>query len=210
LADIARQIPDLITVDIELPGMDGFDLAGHLAESPGTRDIPILAVSVSFDESGGLRFGISALPKSLDQQQLLQAVARSLADSAKQRVLVVEDDPSTRELLSAALGKRQFEVLTAGDGKRGLAMAREERPGLILLDLRLPSMDGFEVLQVLKRDPETAAIPVIAMTGSEGLKVGARARVLALGAADFVTKPFDLDMLIQEIQIFIQQEASPQ
>ena len=149
---------------------------------------------------------VSALPKPVDREQLLQMVAQLLVESARQRVLVVEDDASTRELLSVALHKRGFEVLLAEDGASGLAVAKGERPDLILLDLRLPGMDGLAVLQALKQEPGTAAIPVITMTGSEGLNDGTRARVLSLGASDFVTKPFDLDMLIQEIFVFVQQE----
>jgi CheY-like chemotaxis protein len=119
---------------------------------------------------------------------------------------VIEDDPGTRELLRTAIEKRGLEVSFAPDGATGLAMAWEQQPGLILLDLRLHGMDGFAVLQALKQNAATAAIPVITMTASEGLNAGTRARVLALGASDFVTKPFDLDMLAQEILMFVPKE----
>ena len=206
LEAITREVPDLITLNIGLLGMDGFDLASRLAASPDTHDIPILVISVLNDDPRSPQFGLNALPKPIGRQQLLQTLAQELQGATRRRVLVVEDDPSTRELLSVALEKRGFEVLTAADGESGLLKAGEELPGLILLDLRLPGMDGFEVLQALKQDPPTAAIPVIVLTGSEGLKAGARARVLSLGAADFVSKPFDIDMLVEEIRIFIQQE----
>jgi DNA-binding response OmpR family regulator len=118
-------------------------------------------------------------------------------------VLVIEDDPSVRELLAVALRKQEFDVLEAPDGESGLALAGRERPELVLLDLRLPGIDGFGVLQALKRSPATAEIPVIAVTGSEGLWLGARARVLSLGAADFVAKPFEINALIDEIRILV-------
>jgi len=99
-----------------------------------------------------------------------------------------------------ALTRQGFEVLEAADGPAGLALARQAQPGLILLDLRLPGMDGFAVLEELKGDPYTAQLPVVAITGSEGFIAGARARVLALGAADFIEKPLDIDLLIQEVR----------
>jgi CheY-like chemotaxis protein len=206
LERIAQEPPDLITLDIELLGTDGFEWVEQLAASPVTRDIPILILTVFDRDLQNPQFAVSALPKPVDREQLLHMVAQLLVESARQRVLVVEDDASTRELLSVALRKRGFEVLLAEDGASGLALAKKEQPGLVLLDLRLPGMDGLAVLQALKQEPDTAAIPVITMTGSEGLNDGTRARVLSLGASDFVTKPFDLDMLIQEILVFVQQE----
>jgi CheY-like chemotaxis protein len=206
LARVAEQPPDLIILDVELPEMKGLKLAHRLAESHATRNTPILVVNVLNDDPQRPQFGVSALPKPVDRQQLLQMVAQVVLDQGRQRVLVIEDDPDTQELLGVALQERGFEVALAKDGATGLAMAWEQQPGLILLDLRLPGMDGFSVLQALKQEPATAAIPVITMTASEGLNAGTRAKVLALGASDFLTKPFDLDMLMQEISIFVQEK----
>ncbi len=208
LEAIAQEIPDLVTVDIDLPGMDGLELASRLAASPDTQGIPIVVLSVLNDDPRSPQFGLSSLPKPIDQEQLLQTMARELEGATKRQILVIEDDSDTRQLLSVALGKSGFEVVAAADGETGLLRASRDMPGLILLDLRLPGMDGFSVLQALKQDPSTSAIPVIVMTGSERVKVGARARVLSLGAADFVSKPFDINMLIEEIRVFIQQEEA--
>jgi DNA-binding response OmpR family regulator len=119
------------------------------------------------------------------------------------RILVIEDDPAVRDLLTVALRKEQFEVLVAPDGETGLILAEQDRPDLILLDLRLPGIDGFDVLQALKRSPATAETSVVVMTGNEGLLLGARARVLSMGAADFVAKPFEMDALIGEIRTLV-------
>ena len=115
-------------------------------------------------------------------------------------MLVIEDDASIRRLLSANLSNRGFEPIEAADGESGLQLAGERDPDLVILDLHLPGIDGFTVLQRLKHTPATAATPVIAVTGNEGLLLGARARVLALGASDFVEKPFQMDALIDEIR----------
>ena len=81
-------------------------------------------------------------------------------------------------------------------------MAFEERPDLILLGMKLPDMEGTAILRSLKHEAETAAIPVI-IASDEGYQISERARALALGAADFVTGPFDLDILLEEVKMFI-------
>jgi len=116
---------------------------------------------------------------------------------------VVDDDRDTRDLLQTALEQRGFTVVMTSSGKRALTLARQERPGLILLDLKLPGMDGYEVLQRLKSMPETAEIPVVIITGSltdEELK---QHKLLSLGAARFMTKPFAVDELVNEIGVLL-------
>jgi PAS domain S-box-containing protein len=203
LADMEQHLPDLITLDIELPGMQGDELARRLQADPLTNDIPVLILSVLVDDPSSMQFGAVALSKPIDQQELLATVGQMLRGPHAGPVLVIDDDDGVRRLLAAALEKQGFVVETAGDGESGLARASEHRPGLILLDLHMPGMDGFAVLQALKESETTADIPVIVMTGSPGPKTTARARVLALGASDFVTKPFDLNMLIEEIRVFL-------
>jgi CheY-like chemotaxis protein len=203
LTAIQTHRPDLVTLDIGLPGMDGFALAEQLAMNDETTDLPILVISVYNDDPRLKQFGVKTVPKPLNREQLLGTVAELLGAERRQ-VLVVDDDPSVGELLRASLGKDGFDVLVARDGPTAVQLAQQQRPGLILLDLLMPGMDGFAVLQALKQNPETATIPVVAMTGNEDYKLGARARLLALGAADLVAKPFDLDLLTQEVRLLIQ------
>lgn len=203
LTYLEQNLPDLITLDIDLPGMQGDELADQLKSDPATQDIPILVLSVLYDDPESMKFGVYALPKPIEQEELLTTVSEMLHESHQGPVLVIDDDPAVLTLLNTALEKRGFEVETAADGENGLEQARKHHPGLILLDMRMPGMDGFTVLRALKDDPATVGIPVIAMTGSPDLKTTARARVLALGASDFITKPFDMDMLVEEIRLFI-------
>jgi PAS domain S-box-containing protein len=205
LQEIGQQRPDLITLDIRLPGMDGLALAERLGSVPETSAIPILIISIVQEEvraveGSQIKLGmLNALPKPIDQLELLKTIGRMLSQSAPQRVLVVDDDPGVQELLHALLSKQGYEVLTTGDGERGLALAASAAPGLVLLDLRLPGLDGLAVLRALKQNPTTASIPVIMMSGSDALKTGAQMSLLALGAADLISKPFDLDALLAEI-----------
>jgi PAS domain S-box-containing protein len=203
LGRIGEQQPDLVVLSVRMPGGQGLNRTSRLAEAPELRDVPILVLSLLGDQPA---VADSATTEPVDQEQLLQHVHRALGESDRRRVLVIEDDPSVREYLSVALRKQDFEVLAAPDGETGLALAGQELPETILLDLRLPGIDGFTVLQTLKRSPVTAEIPVIVVTGSEGLLVNARARVLSLGAADFVAKPFELDTLIEEIRTLMPEE----
>jgi len=182
--------------------MQGDELSRRLHNDPLTSDNPILVISVHGDE-GGLELGAYALPKPIDQAELVNTVGAMLTAPRPGPVLVIDDDADVRLLLTAELVKQGFEVESAADGESGLALALERHPGLILLDMRLPRMDGFAVLRALKEDEATASIPVIAVTGSSDLKSSARARVLTLGAADFVTKPFDISMLLEEVKVFL-------
>ena len=111
------------------------------------------------------------------------------------RVLVVDDDPVTVELLQEFLSAKGYEVITAGDGAEGLRRVKEERPHLILLDVQMPKMDGLEVLRRLREiDKE---VSVIMVTGVNEEAIGRKA--MALGAFDYIVKPLDLPYLEQSL-----------
>ncbi len=202
LAAVETGLPDLITLDIGLPGMQGDELARRLRDDPLTQDIPILVLSIFAGEANA-QFSAYALPKPIDQEALVATVGQMLHETQHGPVLVIDDDPDVRVLLERVLRQQGLDVLTAADGASGLAQAATHHPGLILLDMRLPGMDGFAVLQALRDDKTTAQIPVIAMTGSPDLTTNTRARVLAFGGADLVPKPFDISLLVQEIKAFL-------
>jgi PAS domain S-box-containing protein len=203
LTSLAAELPDLITLDVDLHDGQGGELVKRLQADPLTSDIPVLVLSVLTDDLADMQLGAYALPKPVDEQQLIGTVARMLQDAQPGPVLVVDDDADVRTLLEAALRQQGFEVETAADGESGLVLANARRPGLILLDMRMPKMDGFAVLRSLKASQATADIPVVAMTGHADPKSSARAQALALGASDFITKPFDINMLVEEIRIFL-------
>jgi DNA-binding response OmpR family regulator/two-component sensor histidine kinase len=201
--DLELVIPDLITLDIQLPGIQGDEFASRLQTSSLTRDIPILILSVLVDDFAQKKFSAYWLPKPIYQEDLLAKVKQMLREHHQGPLLVIDDDRDVRKLLKSAFEKHGFMVETALDSEDGLAQAKKIHPSLILLDMHMPTMDGFAVLQALKAARDTADIPVIAMTGSPELKTNARARFLALGASDFITKPFDMERLIEEIHLFI-------
>ncbi len=109
-------------------------------------------------------------------------------------ILIVDDDEALTDVLSLRLQRQGFETATASSGEDGLAKARSQRPALVVLDLRLPDMDGFSICQELADSPETCAIPVIILSGMEHPDILRRAR--AAGCSYFVRKPYDPNALL--------------
>ena len=117
------------------------------------------------------------------------------------RLLLVEDNELNRDMLCRRLRRRGHEVLLAADGQQGLDLALAERPALILLDLSLPVVDGWEAVRRLKAAPETRATPILALTAHA--MAGDRERALAAGCDDYDTKPVELPRLLAKIDALL-------
>jgi CheY-like chemotaxis protein len=117
-------------------------------------------------------------------------------------LLLVEDNEMNRDMLSRRLARRGYEVLMAVDGEEGVALAKQHRPALILMDVSLPGIDGWEATRRLKASPDTSAIPVIALTAHA--MASDRDAAFAAGCDDFDTKPVDLARLISKIVALIE------
>ena len=114
------------------------------------------------------------------------------------KILLVEDNEMNRDMLSRRLQRKDYRVIIAVDGQQGVDMAASERPDLILMDMSLPVMDGWTATQTLKSNPDTAGIPVIALTAHA--MSGDREKALAAGCDDYDTKPVDLARLLEKMQ----------
>jgi two-component system cell cycle response regulator DivK len=114
------------------------------------------------------------------------------------KILLVEDNEMNRDMLSRRLQRRGYEVVIAVDGSQGLEMAQSETPDLILMDMSLPVLDGWEATRRLKAAPETSSIPIIALTAHA--MSGDREKALEAGCDDYDTKPTELDRLLEKIQ----------
>ncbi len=121
-----------------------------------------------------------------------------MSTGPKTKILVVDDEPEVIELVEFNLKKAGFDVLRAADGAEGIRLARSAAPGLIVLDVMLPEMDGFEVCKVLRREPATASIPII-MLSAKAAEID-RVLGLELGADDYLTKPFSPRELVLRIE----------
>jgi CheY-like chemotaxis protein len=121
----------------------------------------------------------------------------------RRTVLVVEDDPPLRRMIGIFLRAAGYRVCAAEDGPSGLALARDERPDLVLLDLMMPGLDGWEVLRRIKGDARTAAIPVLVLTASVDPPLTERA--LRLGATRVLAKPIDSRVLVEHVDAAVGQ-----
>jgi two-component system cell cycle response regulator DivK len=117
------------------------------------------------------------------------------------RILVVEDNEMNRDMLSRRLARKKYEVLVAVDGGEGVVMARSEAPDLILMDMSLPVVDGWEATRRLKASPETKAIPIIALTAHA--MSGDRGKAMEAGCDDYDTKPVELPRLLGKIEALL-------
>jgi CheY-like chemotaxis protein len=119
------------------------------------------------------------------------------------RILVVDDDPNIRELLSQEFTDAGHAVVTAANGREALAVVRRERPDLVVLDVMMPEMNGFDVAAVLKNDPATAQIPIVVLSIVQDRERGVR-----IGVDRYLTKPIDTDLLFREVGALLDQKTS--
>jgi signal transduction histidine kinase/DNA-binding response OmpR family regulator len=164
-----RLQPALITLDLLLPKMDGWDLLVRLKGEPQTREIPVVIVSIMEQRGKGFALGaVDYLVKPVGREELMTTLQRVSLAKLPQRgvvtVLAIDDDPMAVELVEAILSAEGFRILKAHGGEEGLAIANRERPALIILDLLMPEVDGFAVVERLRADPATAAIPIVILT----------------------------------------------
>jgi two-component system cell cycle response regulator DivK len=114
------------------------------------------------------------------------------------KILLIEDDEMNRDMLSRRLIRRGYEVAIAIDGQQGVDMATSDKPDLILIDMSLPIMDGWDATRCLKAQPETQAIPVVALTAHA--MASDRAKAMEAGCDDYDTKPVELPRLLEKIE----------
>ena len=202
--DRARELkPALITLDVMLPDRDGWDVLRALKSDPQTKDIPVLVISVLENGALGLSLGaVDYLVKPIgrdDLQRLLSRLATPEPTKREVKVLVVDDDPDLVPLLQAMLSAENYTLLAAYNGKQGLTLARSEHPDVILLDLLMPGMSGFEVLEEFRADAETTDVPVIVLTAID-VTVGQR-KLLDKHVQGLVHKgAFTLQSLLAELR----------
>ncbi|MCS7286822.1 MAG: GAF domain-containing protein [Anaerolineae bacterium] len=196
--------PDLITLDIRLGDMDGFELLERLKKDEATASIPVVIVSVVAEPEKGFALGAADyITKPFEEERLVMSV-RSILEALDggrlNKILVVDDEPDVVNWLVDALARYNFKVRGAYSGEEALRIVKEDTPHLILLDLKMPGLDGYEVLKKLRADESTRHIPVIVITASPVDREKTRVKVLGLGARRFLVKPFSVETLIAEIK----------
>jgi len=162
-------MPMAVILDILLPEIDGWEVLTRLKENPTTQNIPVVVVSVVDNPALGRALGaIDYFVKPVDGKALLSRLDQfTFTAKAKRggvRVLVVDDDPSNIERIVSLLEPAGFTVLRAAGGQEGIDIARAERPTLVLLDLMMPEVNGFDVVEALRSDEDTRTIPIMVLT----------------------------------------------
>lgn len=228
---LSSHVPDGIILDLMMPEIDGFAVLESARRSVLTAKIPVMIMTAKtlspgdYERIKALDVRFVVQKGDVDQQELLcrvyemlgiatlfhtdrkllpqhtvPAATRAAGDGP---ILVVEDNPDNLATIKAVLGQ-DYPLVEAADGETGLALARSGAPSLILLDMQLPRKDGMSVLRELKSDPETTAIPVIALTASA--MAGDMEMFLQMGCSEYVSKPYDVETLKQVVQSYYEDE----
>jgi signal transduction histidine kinase/DNA-binding response OmpR family regulator len=163
-----EQAPNVILLDVRMPNMNGWEVLSSLKADPELASIPVVMVTIEDDKALGSALGaVDYLLKPVDHNRLLTLLQPYLKDSSPASVLVVEDNPENREMICRQLSKVGWHVLEAENGLKALEVLQTEEPGVILLDLMMPEMDGFEFIRELRQHPQWRSLPVIVLTAKD-------------------------------------------
>ncbi|RMF28596.1 MAG: response regulator, partial [Chloroflexi bacterium] len=194
-----RERPDLIILDVMMPGVSGFDVTSVLKADEQTQEIPILILSIIEDRERGLRLGADAyLTKPVEVNALLTTIARLLArdrDPTRRKVLVIDRDQSAVEAITRTLRERGYEVVEAYDPRGAILKARREKPDLVILDAMISQMNDYEVLKALRYQDREGRTCIIVLAGEVSPQQEAEAR---RQGADDVARREDLPGLLDE------------
>jgi signal transduction histidine kinase/CheY-like chemotaxis protein/ligand-binding sensor domain-containing protein len=167
--EMAKRIkPAVITLDVMMPSMDGWAVLAALKADRATADIPVVMLTIVDDKNMGFALGAADyFTKPIDWQRLGAVLHKYRKPATSQTVLIVEDDERTREMLRRTLQKEGWQIREAANGRLGLEQLSHGAPGLILLDLMMPEMDGFGFMQELRKHAECAQVPVVVITAKD-------------------------------------------
>jgi CheY-like chemotaxis protein len=205
--ELARRIrPSVITLDVQMPEMDGWSVLSALKSDPTVADIPVVLVTILEDRNLGYALGATEyLTKPVDRDRLVSVVRRYAQRSGA--VLVVDDDKGTRTLLARMIEKAGLQVVEAENGRVALERIATHLPALVVLDLMMPEMDGFEFLQRLRDEPSWAQIPVVVVTAKE-LSASERDQLASNTQQVLQKGAYTRDQLIDEVRRLVSGHSS--
>jgi len=220
---------DCVVLDLRLPDISGFDVLDQLAESPALSELPVVVFTgkeLTAEEDARLRTlarsvvvkGVESPERLLDEtalflhrvvaelpverQRMLEKLHGSDEALAGKKVLIVDDDVRNIFALSSVLERRRMQVLTAGTGREAIQML-ETTPdiAIVLMDIMMPEMDGFETMQVIRQNPQCWRMPIIALT-AKAMK-GDREKCLEAGASEYLAKPVNTEQLLSALRLWL-------
>ena len=208
---LARSLrPRAVTLDVIMPGMDGWAVLRQIKEDPETRSIPVVMVTMTDDRDMGLALGATEfLTKPIDRSQLLTLLEPYRNAVAAGDVLVVDDSAEVRDVVCRALEREGLAVRQAGNGAEALERVGERSPALILLDLMMPVMDGFQFVMELRKNPAWRSIPIVVVTAKD-LSEQERRRLNGDVAGLVQKRGLSRDALLDEIRrLVVGSDAAP-
>jgi CheY-like chemotaxis protein len=197
--------PTAISLDIFLPDMLGWTVLSQLKQDPATRHIPVQIVTLDEDRHHGLARGAFAhvqKPTTPDELEEVFARIKDYAAPRRKRLLLVEDDEAERLGVSELLQSTDIEITAAATGEAALAELRERPPDCVVLDLKLPDMSGFEVLETIRDDAELRDVPVVVFTGRE-LSADEDAQLRSMARSVVVKGVESPERLLDETSLFL-------
>ncbi|BAQ66123.1 response regulator [Geminocystis sp. NIES-3709] len=205
---LARQIkPDVIILDVVMPKIDGWSVLSQLKADPDLASIPVVMATFLSDRSMGYTLGATDyLTKPLNQNQLKNILGKYNSLSEK-TIMIVDDDETTRKMMRRLLEKEGWQVVEAQDGEDGLNKIKINIPKLILLDLMMPKIDGFQFVSLLRQNPDWAKIPVIIISAKD---ISEKERQQLNSYVEDIIKKgaYDRQSLLKEIHHLIEQATS--
>ena len=206
-----EQHPHAILLDIVMPGTDGWQVLHDLKADPATSNIPVVLHTIVDNKALGFRLGAAAyLLKPLDAVEVRDALHHVIGSNIRspRHVLVVDDDPNVVDMLRQSLPESDFSLESALDGEAGLRAIEAKRPDIVLLDLIMPHLDGFGVIESLRANPQTRDLPIIVISAKE-LTAAEIARLKETVSLVMKKQGFEGEKLVDEINNALKQERMP-
>ncbi|HEY0421962.1 MAG TPA: response regulator [Rhodopila sp.] len=229
IAQMISSPPDCVVLDLRLPDMSGFDILERIKADSTLCDIPVIVFTgreLSPEEDAQLHTmarsvvvkGVESPERlldetalflhrvfadmALDKQRMLERLHSSDENLVGQKVLLVDDDARNIFALSSVLERRGMQVLTATTGREAITLL-EQTPGvaIVLMDIMMPEMDGYETMQVIRGKPEFRRLPIIALTAKA--MIGDREKCLEAGASDYLAKPVNTEQLLSALRSWL-------
>jgi signal transduction histidine kinase/DNA-binding response OmpR family regulator len=208
---LAKEIhPNAIILDVIMPKIDGWSILTRLKADPELASIPVIMASILQEQNLGYALGATDyLTKPINSEQLKSIVQKYKLQSSHNLAMVVDDDPLNRDILRNILEKQGLEIVEAENGTQALEKIKLRKPQLLLLDLMMPKIDGFEVTQILKNNPESQEIPIIIITAKD-LTIQDRQRLNGRVETILQKGAYSRQILLQQINSLLKNAISHQ